>query len=519
MNSSNITNVLPELFSENLVRGRGLFARSVMKSQMASPQFSSVFAALVAVVNAKFPEIGALVAKRCVLQFKRAFRRNDKPVCVAQIKFIAQLVNQQVVHELLALEIVTVLLQKPTEDSVEVAIEFLRHCGHMLSEVAPQGLHGAFERLKSVLHEGEINKRGQFLIEGLFALRKRNFEGYQGVPKELDLVDENDQIIHEISLDDQIDAQPHLDVFQHDPNYEENERKYDEIRKEILGEDDDDEDDEQEDGGDDGDNVEDEGGENGQDEGAKEQNIQDVTGTNKVNLRRTIYLTVVSALDFEEAGHKLMKIGLQPGQEIELCTMIVECCAQERTYLRFYGLLAARFCFLDKTYQQCFDECFMRQYATVHRLETNKMRNVAKLFAHLFCVDALPWSTLSYIRLTEEETTSSSRIFIKILFQEMSEHLSVRRLNERLQDPSVQDYVAGILPKDSAKNTRFSINFFTQIGLGALTDDLRRHLKELQQQQQQQARLAAAQEGKEEESEDGSGSSAYSSGGESGSDE
>ena len=96
VNASNVKNILPELFAENMIRGRGLFARSVMKSQMASPQFSGVFAALVAVVNTKFPEIGELIAKRCVLQFRRAYKRNDKPVCVAATRFLAALINQQV---------------------------------------------------------------------------------------------------------------------------------------------------------------------------------------------------------------------------------------------------------------------------------------------------------------------------------------------------------------------------------------------------------------------------------------
>ena len=96
VNASNVQHVVPELFRENLIRGRGLFARSVMKSQMASPQFSGVFAALVAVVNTKFPEIGELVIKRCVLQFRRAYKRNDKPVCVAATTFLAALINQQV---------------------------------------------------------------------------------------------------------------------------------------------------------------------------------------------------------------------------------------------------------------------------------------------------------------------------------------------------------------------------------------------------------------------------------------
>ncbi len=42
----------------------------------------------------------------------------------------------------------------------------------------------------------------------------------------------------------------------------------------------------------------------------------------------------MSALDFEEAGHKLMKIQVDPGREIEVVTMILECCSQEKTYIR-----------------------------------------------------------------------------------------------------------------------------------------------------------------------------------------
>jgi len=35
----------------------------------------------------------------------------------------------------------------------------------------------------------------------------------------------------------------------------------------------------------------------------------------------------------------------------------------------------------------------------------------------------------------------------------------------------------GIFPKDTVQNARFAINFFTSIGLGALTEDLREFLK------------------------------------------
>ena len=39
-----------------------------MKSQMASPTFSNIYAALVAIINTKFPELGELLLTRVILQ-------------------------------------------------------------------------------------------------------------------------------------------------------------------------------------------------------------------------------------------------------------------------------------------------------------------------------------------------------------------------------------------------------------------------------------------------------------------
>jgi hypothetical protein len=49
-----------------------------MKAQAASPTFTSVYAALVAIVNTKFPAVGELVLSRLVVQFRKSFKRNDK---------------------------------------------------------------------------------------------------------------------------------------------------------------------------------------------------------------------------------------------------------------------------------------------------------------------------------------------------------------------------------------------------------------------------------------------------------
>ncbi|MCO5599209.1 hypothetical protein L7F22_053309 [Adiantum nelumboides] len=512
VNASNIKNIIPELLGENLIRGRGLFSRSCMKSQMASPLFTHVFAALVSVVNTKFPELGELLLKRIILQFRRALRRNDKPVLLAAARFIAHLVNQQVAHEVVALEVLMVLLENPTDDSVEVSVGFVKECGAILQDLAPQGLHGIFERFRGILHEGEIDKRVQFMIEGLFAIRKSGFQGHPAVLPELDLVEQEEQITHEISLSEDLDAEMTLDIFKADPNFAENEKKYEDIKKDILGESSSDDDD-------DGDNGSGQSSDDDEDDEDAEEEMQmkirDETETNLVNLRRTIYLTIMSSVDFEEAGHKLLKIKLEPGQEMELNIMLLECCSQERTYLRYYGLLGQRFCMINSIYQKNFDNCFMKQYSMIHRLETNKLRNVAKFFAHLLGTDALPWTVLVYIKLTEEDTTSSSRIFIKILFQELSEHLGLRKLNEKLNEPEMQDSFKGIFPKDNPKDTRFAINFFTSIGLGGITDSLREHLKNMPRlimQQQRQVDSDSDSSDSEDSSDSGSSSTESDSG-------
>ncbi len=187
-------------------------------------------------------------------------------------------------------------------------------------------------------------------------------------------------------------------------SYEENERAWEAARREMLGEGSDDET---------GDEADDEsGGASDEEEDEPEQEsaemtnaggkiptagpIVDLTETELVNLRRTIYLTIMSSASFEECSHKLAKLRIPSGYEQELCNMLIECCANERSFQRYYGLMGQRFCMMKRVYQNAFDDTFLSNYTTIHRLETNKLRNVAKFFSHLLQTDALPWTCLEY---------------------------------------------------------------------------------------------------------------------------
>ncbi|KAJ0283893.1 hypothetical protein COL922a_014380, partial [Colletotrichum nupharicola] len=186
------------------------------------------------------------------------------------------------------------------------------------------------------------------MIEVLFQVRKDRYKDNPAVKEELDLVEEEDQITHRIGLEDEIDTQDSLNIFKFDAQWEEHEEAYKKLKAEILGEGSDDED-------------ESDGGDESSDEESEEErqmDIKDQSNTDLVNLRRTIYLTIMSSIDFEECCHKLMKISLPAGLEPELPSMIIECCSQERTFSKFYGLIGERFAKINRLWSDLFENSF-----------------------------------------------------------------------------------------------------------------------------------------------------------------
>merc|ERR1712173_349684 len=140
--------------------------------------------------------------------------------------------------------------------------------------------------------------------------------------------------------------------------------------------------------------------------------------------------------------------------------------------------------------------------------------NIALFFAHLLQSDALDWSVLEFVKLTAEDTNPSKRIFLKHIFQELSSWLTTE-LRTRFEDPAYGTAFDGIFPMDmtSPKDTRFSINFFTSIGLGGLTERMRKRLKEHQKliaQKRQDAEFESDSDSSDSSSDDSSSSSSSS---------
>lgn len=486
VNQHNVAHCALDLFQVNIVRGRGVLCKALLRAQLASPALSPVFAALVAIIGSRMPFFAELLVRRLVAQLKAAYTNQDRVLCFATARFIAQLFNQQVVSELLLLEFLSTCMLDPSDGSVELAVVTLSECAVLLMEKSPGALEVVFQRIRELLHDGDLSRRAQVMIENLMNMRRTKFLNAEVLEPHLDLLEEDDIITHFVSLDDEeeCDLEYACDEFHDDPLYKVNEEEYERIKRDILGAAADSSP-RQLLSGSEGikQNIEDNADTSLKMDG-EEKIVSgkpvDMTESDLVDFRRTIYLTISSGISYEEWAHKLLQLmRANKGKELELCKMIIECCSQEKTYIRAYGLLGQRFCRLDKIYRTKFEDLFAQHYASVHELDTRKIRNICNFFASLLASEALPWTLLQVVRLVEEETTKSSRIFMKILFEEISRTLGEPKTKERFELAESEGHLNGVFPTDTAENARFSINFFSTIGLEFVTGRLRENLKSI----------------------------------------
>lgn len=62
------------------------------------------------------------------------------------------------------------------------------------------------------------------------------------------------------------------------------------------------------------------------------------------DVRRSIFVTIVSATDYSDASQRLMKLRLKKSQKLEIPKVIIHCAGVEGSYNPYYTLLAHRVC-------------------------------------------------------------------------------------------------------------------------------------------------------------------------------
>lgn len=112
-----------------------------------------------------------------------------------------------------------------------------------------------------------------------------------------------------------------LNVFKYDPFFKKTEEEWDQIKREILGEE----------------NVlmlkePPKPTEEIEEEQEEEQKIEDLTEEQRTDLRKQLYLLMMNSLVVDECVHKVIKMNIGHGNEYEVCNMIVDTCMNVKSY-------------------------------------------------------------------------------------------------------------------------------------------------------------------------------------------
>ena len=91
---------------------------------------------------------------------------------------MAHLLNQDICQSTLILQVLILLLEHPTSDSIEIACAIVKETGAYLLEHNKEDLRGILDALRRILQEGNIEQRTQYVIEQLFAINRNEYAVY-----------------------------------------------------------------------------------------------------------------------------------------------------------------------------------------------------------------------------------------------------------------------------------------------------------------------------------------------------
>lgn len=452
-------------------------------------------ALLISNINIDYSEFGKSLVSECIRRFVFYFKENRYDNCYEMLELLSQLYNYDTVHLVVVLytlqsmseeiEEKTVSLQRQ-EMSISLICVTLMNCGKKLLEASEELHNQLLDQLRQLLQtSNKFSSRVYHEIEEVIEARQQN---YKDVPLQKPLtrpfnLDNGEDLAERtvlIFIDSEFLSVPpnfKLNSFNPCENYNELLEQYNALH-EIVS-----------------DRV-------ANVERIRESNkktvvVHNMTDSEATEFKKKIYLTLKSSLSGDEAAHKLLKLRVPDHEKHSVADIIERSLIQETTYSKFYGLIAERLLEAHKSWLEAFRQIFYKRLDTLDELEPNGIRNSGKFWGHLLSTDLIGFEILSKVIMTETGSTAPLRIFIKFIFQEIVFEIGIKELKARLDEKYIQPYLTGIFPKEEPNDIRYSINYFTAINLGILTDGMRHELQKLEEENE-----TSSDEEKEDEEEE-----------------
>ncbi|KAI7871328.1 hypothetical protein BDF14DRAFT_1954856 [Spinellus fusiger] len=153
------------------------------------------------------------------------------------------------------------------------------------------------------------------------------------------------------------------------------------------------------------------------------------------DIRRSVFVTVMSAEDYLDAFENLLKLSLTEVQQREISRVLLQCTGNEKTFNPFYMLVSKKLCEYNHSFRVTYQYClwdFLRDLgesgvggldrvaveaptvADAKNIRLSRIVNVAKFYAYLIANSSLSLAILKSVNFMT--LTSRGRLFLEVLF-------------------------------------------------------------------------------------------------------
>lgn len=491
LNEENFTETWLRLWSINLIWCQDLLVKSLLSYSSQFHLSLDLVGKLTFKLVSYIPELGEVLVKQTILNIIECLNEKRTFEIDQFILLLAELFNLGLVDDVVILQILARLSANDVEN-IHYLIIILKKCGVKLKKTNPTIHDAIYQQLSDTKLEDDL------LIKEMNELNELRDSNYENVKLTLSNEISNITPISFVIDDDWKEPNANLGDFEEREDMDGLELQYEQLKQKVLNDamnknninEKADNDVQKVDEGGIEKDEEIEGGqqqEKEQTEIVKDRNIvKDMTNFADVEFKKKIYLLLKSSLSGDEAAHKILKLRIPDDKKFKIVDVIIRSSIQEPTYSKFYGILGEKLLNSHRTWKPAFEKIFNETYQHLDEFEPAELRIIGKFWGHLLATDYLGFEIFQIIKLNEEESTPPSRILIKFIFQELVADLNVEELKNRLNEEYIQPFLKGMFPHDEADNLRYSINYFTAIGLGVLTDEMRSKLEIIEKEEEEE---------------------------------
>jgi len=162
------------------------------------------------------------------------------------------------------------------------------------------------------------------------------------------------------------------------------------------------------------------------------------------DIRKAIFVTLMSASDYEDAYRRLMKLKLKKVQRLEIPKVIIHCSSAEEHYNPYYTLIAKKLCSdrkLSMAFQFSLWDLFRRLGEANENdniledkddeevLDTRQLVNHAKMFGALIAEDGISLRVLKNLNLHYLQL--KTKMFVEVLLVTVLLHTQLQSQNRR----------------------------------------------------------------------------------------